>query len=107
MDPDTTYAELVDRVRETLNNPGATTQDTLRLADLAHELAERFQALDDWIRRGGVPPRVWTRDHPTMHRDNYSAQPDESARQGWSYAELFPATGAAPGDQGRRYARGQ
>lgn len=106
MDPDTTHAELVARVRETLNNPGATIEDTLRLADLAHELAERFQALDDWIRRGGVPPRDWTRDHPTIHRDDYTTRP-EPKTSGWSYAELFPATGAAPGDQGRRYARGQ
>ena len=62
MDPN----ETLRLIREacTRFEQGATYEDM-------DELVEHFRALDRWIRRGGVPPRDWTRDHPTIHRDDY------------------------------------
>ena len=33
--------------------------DAADLADLAEELAETFQALDEWLARGGFKPAAW------------------------------------------------
>ena len=59
MDPDETLRELRVLTRRLLDaapHPAAATADAIRLAELV-------EALDDWLSRGGFPPRAWAAGH--------------------------------------------
>jgi len=64
MDPEETLkrarwlAERIQRVRD------ADSVETLDEDD-AFDLAEAFQALDEWLKNGGFPPAEW--HHPAAH----------------------------------------
>ena len=51
MDPDNTLQAIRDIVEEALGSDGES--------DKILELAERFEALDVWMSRGGFLPRKW------------------------------------------------
>jgi hypothetical protein len=57
MDPDVALTRLREHVR-LVNDPA--TLPALR-ATRAEWLAEEFEALDDWLSRGGFPPSAWNR----------------------------------------------
>lgn len=54
MDPNTTLAELREYVRKVLYAPEELDND-----DIGDEICERFEALDNWIARGGFLPDAW------------------------------------------------
>lgn len=59
MDPDMTLHELRELCAEALAESGA------KRTDLVDEIAEKFDALDDWLSKGGFVPGAWlaTEDH--------------------------------------------
>lgn len=60
MDPNQALAELRNaRWRVAMALDAGTTLDDL--AELAGALAERVDALDDWLRAGGFLPDAWRR----------------------------------------------
>ena len=65
MDPDATLAQLRANVALILGSewPHRTDDAELMLTTLAGD----FQALDEWLTRGGFKPRPW-RDPYTAHR---------------------------------------
>lgn len=74
MDPETTLGELRALTAEGLaiwDDMGKVTrhgsQGEARLAEIGREMAEKFEALDGWLSRGGFAPAAWrgaeTEDH--------------------------------------------
>jgi hypothetical protein len=62
MDPEATLAilrETSQRVLTMLDNPNPVPG--INYADYARTIAEHFQALDEWLARGGFQPKDWTR----------------------------------------------
>lgn len=55
MDPETAL-ERARYLSGKITGGGVTTED---LATLAEDLAEAFQALDEWLSRGGFKPGPW------------------------------------------------
>lgn len=46
-------------------------------------LAERFQALDTWIARGGLPPIPWIADIDKLTRDILRSHPSNAHAYEW------------------------
>lgn len=54
MDPDSVFANLRQHIRD------GRDAETNREAAMHFELAaDAFDALDDWLRKGGFPPHAW------------------------------------------------
>ena len=63
MDPETALAILRETSQAILtktDNP----ESEANYAEYARTMAEHFQALDQWIARGGFRPREWNRAKP-------------------------------------------
>lgn len=57
MDPNATLAALRALADGVLNH----TEDGENLTSVAVDLAEHFDALDEWLSRGGFLPAAWSR----------------------------------------------
>jgi hypothetical protein len=53
MDPNTALTELREQVRATLDNADASTSEWLL------SICESFDALDEWMSKGGFLPAPW------------------------------------------------
>lgn len=62
MDPNMTLHELRELCGEALAESGN------KRADLVDEIAERFDALDQWLSRGGFVPSAWAHPEAEDHR---------------------------------------
>lgn len=59
MDPDETLRRLQDKAEwEIQDSWHVPVSERLRNAE---EMAELFQALDEWLSKGGFPPTDWSR----------------------------------------------
>lgn len=56
MDPNAALLRIREITNEILHLPEHERQTRAKLAD---ELADRFHSLDEWLSRGGFPPRAW------------------------------------------------
>jgi hypothetical protein len=62
VDPEETLEELRNMSAEIMKNADSVHPPTHNwLAGAAVELAEKFQAMDEWISKGGFLPKAWTR----------------------------------------------
>jgi hypothetical protein len=63
MDPDVTLSELRELTTGIFEENGAfninKVQDTDDVVNLLVQISERFEALDEWISKGGYAPRDW------------------------------------------------
>ncbi len=59
MDPDAALAELRELLRSMASYEG---KDAFYLAGVAEEANEKFNALDEWIKKGGFLPKDWRKD---------------------------------------------
>ncbi len=60
MDPNSTYKILRDHVNALIELLGEM-DDHDQLQDVADTVAEAFDALDDWMKKGGYLPNAWTK----------------------------------------------
>jgi hypothetical protein len=70
MDPNVTLKELRTLTKQTIHlseNPEVGVEHDL--VGLSMELAERFEALDTWIRRGGFLPADWNQRAPRVRAE--------------------------------------
>lgn len=56
MDPNEALVALRDCAQDIENGT-----DEYTFAETAQTMAEKFEALDDWLSRGGFPPSDWVR----------------------------------------------
>jgi hypothetical protein len=57
MDPD----ETLRRIREQIQNVPSADEQPEAVLDYAYDaLVEHFQALDEWLSKGGYVPRAWS-----------------------------------------------
>lgn len=59
MDPNANLKEQLDLARDIIRQADSENPDDYVLAGQAMELAERVQALNDWINKGGGLPDAW------------------------------------------------
>lgn len=89
MDPNATLAELRTLVRAILTAPESDASDD------ADSMAEHFQALDQWLSRGGFRPADWTTAEPTtvdILCDALTGTPTQVRRHD-AHAEQVPDSG--------------
>ncbi len=59
MDPNETLRQARLTAAELLQKTGSSQYDPYEILALAEVLAERFEALDEWISHGGFLPSAW------------------------------------------------
>ena len=58
--------EALNRVRELVKQI-LLVRDSFEMPDYVVEIAEQFQALDEWIINGGFLPKDWEKSKPCWH----------------------------------------
>jgi hypothetical protein len=60
MDPDAALERLRELASEITGRTDGESYDYMEItADLGNELAETFENLDEWIKKGGFLPKEW------------------------------------------------
>ena len=85
MDPEQTLAEMRELSRAIME-----VRDAMYLNETAPALAEKFQALDDWLTARGFLPADWAHPQPVLHdnapSEDEMAEIEAAADRAWEAA---------------------
>lgn len=74
MDPDAALERLRELAAEIIGRTDGESYDYVEItADLGDELAETFEGLDEWIKKGGFLPKDWRKDAGDKQGDSHSS----------------------------------